>query len=199
MHHAISITGAAVLLALAPSVLAVGTATLVNSCGFNIYYAAIDGTSEGMTMLPPGGSYSEGYANPGVGTSIKVAPTDSLNDGITQFEFTWEDGKINYDISNINGNPFASAGMVLTPSMSGDPKNPTCVPVDCPAGEATCTAAYNQPDDTDTMVCNDQSNLVFTVCSGGSKTKRELENFTHPDTAVRHSHHRVHARHLPKK
>merc|ERR1712169_58988 len=53
-----------------------------------------------------------------------------------------------------------SSGMVIVPSMQNDPNNPTCVPVDCPAGEATCTAAYNAPDDTRTMVCDQDSDLV---------------------------------------
>src|SRR5271163_4291426 len=116
MHYPTSIIGAAVLLGLAPSALAVETATLVNSCGFDVYYASVATQSEAMVLLPPGGSYSEGYTEQGVGVSIKVAPTDSINGPITQFEFTWAEGWVSYDISNINGNPFATEGMVLTPS-----------------------------------------------------------------------------------
>jgi len=195
MHYPTSITGAAVLLALAPSVLATGTATVVNSCGFDIYYASVATSAEGMTLLPPGGSYSEGYTEEGVGVSIKLAPTDSLSGSITQFEFTWADGKVNYDISNINGNPFSSEGMVLSPSMAGDSNNPTCQPVVCSAGESVCLGAYNQPDDTDTMVCDQNSSLTFSVCSGAARVMKRA----HPAVAISHSHHRVNARHFPKK
>lgn len=194
MHYS-TITGAAVLLALAPCALATGVATIVNSCGFDIYYASISTSAEGMTMLPPGGAFSEGYTEEGVGVSIKMAPNDSLSGPITQFEFTWAAGKINYDISNINGNPFSSEGMVLSPSMAGDPNNPTCQPVVCAAGETVCTGAYNQPDDTATMVCDQASSLTFNVCSGAAKMLKR----TSGQVTYKHNHHRVHARQLPRK
>jgi len=200
MHYPTSITGAAVLLALAPSALALGTATLVNSCGFDVYYASVATTSEAMTLLPPGGSYSEAYTEQGVGVSIKVGPTNSITGPITQFEFTWAAGMVSYDISNINGNPFATEGMVLTPSTPSSSKYPTCLPVDCPAGPAgsTCAAAYNQPNNVATMVCDQSASLTFDVCSGAkSKFKRESEG--HPDVAITNTYQRVHARHMPKK
>lgn len=197
MHYA-TISGAAVLLALAPSALALGSATLVNSCPFDIYYAPTSGSYEGMVALSPGGSYTSGYDEQGVGVSIKVGTSSDLGGPITQFEYTWADGKINYDISNINGDPFADNGVVLTPSMSGDPNNPTCLPVNCPAGDAVCTAAYNNPTDTDTMVCSEDSSLTMTVCAGSAKVKREPEPH-HSAPELMHSHHRIHTRHFPRK
>jgi hypothetical protein len=206
MHYSKSVTGAAVLLALAPSAFALGTATLYNNCGFDIWYADISTSPEGMTMLPSGAAFSAGYSDPGVGYSIKVAPSDSINGPITQFEYTWSTDKISYDISNINGNPFAANGVVLSPSMAGDPNYPTCQVVNCPAGESVCTAAYNQPDDTDTMVCDEDSSLVMTVCTSSSaKEKREPVPEPEPvavvasPLAIMHEHQRIHARHYPKK
>lgn len=159
-------TGAAVLLAFAPSVMAMGSATVVNQCGFPIYYAAV-GQSSHAGMQEMQGSYSQQYSQPGNGYSIKLSP--SASGQVTQFEFTLgSDGKINYDLSNIDGNPFASGGMRVEPSMSGDGANPSCVAIDCPAGASTCTAAYNQPDDVRTHVCSDQADLVLTMCPGGS-------------------------------
>lgn len=159
-------TGAAVLLALAPSVMAMGSATVVNNCGFPIYYAAV-GQSQAAGMQQMQGSYSQQFSQPGNGYSIKLATSPSGD--VTQFEFTLgSDGKINYDLSNINGNPFAAGGMLVEPSMSGDSSNPSCVPISCPAGASTCTAAYNQPDDVRTHVCSDQADLVLTMCPGGS-------------------------------
>jgi len=135
------------------------------------------------------GSYSEGYGSEGTGISIKLSPNATTNGPVSQFEFTWANGKISYDLSNIDGYPFSAGGMAIVPSMQNDPNNPTCVPVDCPAGEATCTAAYNAPDDTRTMVCDQDSDLVLTMCPGGS-SKRSVS------VEGGHTHYRVHARHF---
>lgn len=178
---------AALLLTLAPSALAVGSAKVVNNCGGPVYFASVaQSVAASMERLPSSG-YSAEYSKPNVGISIKLSP--SASGSVTQFEYTWADGNINYDISNINGNPFADGGMELVPSMAGTSGYPTCQTVSCPAGESTCTAAYNQPDDTRTMVCPDASDLIMTLCPGGSSnsTKRE-EPFAH--------RHRVHARHF---
>lgn len=166
MHYS-TLSGAAALLAFAPSALAAGTATVINNCGFPIYYASV-GQSQHAGMQELQGSYSESYSKPGVGVSIKLSP--SMNGPVSQFEYTWADGKVYYDLSNIDGSPFADAGMTLVPSMMGDSSNPTCQEVDCPAGEAVCHAAYNQPDDVRTTVCNENSDLTLTMCPGGSGT-----------------------------
>jgi hypothetical protein len=158
-------TGAAMLLALAPTAMALGQATVINNCGFPIWYASV-GQSQHADMQQMQGSYSQAFGSQGNGVSIKLAP--NANDKPTQFEFTWADGKINYDLSNIDGNPFANGGMSLVPSMENDPNNPSCVPIECPAGQATCTAAYNQPDDVRTHVCSENANLILTMCPGGS-------------------------------
>jgi len=191
MYASSIISGAAALLALAPSVLALGTASVTNMCSFTIYYASIDGTAEGLTAMEPGGSFYEGYSDENVGVSIKLATNDTLSGPISQFEFTWTDSKIFYDLSNINGYPFSANGITITPSMENDPNNPTCVEVDCPAGETTCSAAYNAPDDTDTLVCDQDSSLALVVCSGSSK-KRDAH--AHPkfhSRQIRHPHGRV--------
>jgi hypothetical protein len=169
------IAGAAVLLALAPTALAMGSATVINNCGFPIYYAPV-GQSSNAGMQEMQGSYSQQYSQPGNGYSIKLSP--SMNGPVTQFEFTLgSDGKINYDLSNIDGYPFANGGMSVTPDMSGDSNNPSCVPITCSPGQSYCSAAYNQPDDVRTHVCSDQANLVLTMCPGGSSgqsaSKRE--------------------------
>ena len=159
------ISGAAVLLALAPTAMALGSASVINNCGFPIYYASV-GQSQHAEMQQMQGSYSQQYSQAGNGISIKLAP--SADGQVSQFEFTWADGKINYDLSNIDGYPFAAGGMSLVPSMQGDSANPTCVPIDCPAGNSVCSAAYHAPDDVRTHVCSDSADLVLTMCPGGS-------------------------------
>jgi len=207
-----TVSGAAVLLALASTVLSVGTAHVVNNCDFDVYYASVaQNTFPLMAKLPAGG-FSEVYSLPGVGVSIKLAKSAAENP--TQFEFTWADGKINYDISNINGNPFEEYGTSLVPSMAGDSGYPSCQAVSCPAGVSPCTAAYNQPDDTKTMVCDQASDLVMTLCTSGSslatKSTKDVEASTSVSSSAvaatttshkshKDKHGRHHARHLPQK
>lgn len=184
-------TGAAVLLASAPAIMAAGTAHVVNNCGYPVYYASV-GQSYHANMQALQGSYSEAYSQPNVGISIKLAPNATTSGPVSQFEFTWANGKIAYDLSNIDGYPFSQGGMRITPSKLNDPSNPTCTVIDCPAGASYCDAAYNLPDDVRTMVCDEDSDLTLTLCPGGA-SKRSVEKTSH----IRY---RVHARHfLPEE
>lgn len=164
MQH--SFTLAASLLTLLPTVLAAGTARVVNNCGTDVWYASVaQSVHASMQKLPPGG-YSESFSKANVGVSIKLAATQG--GAVTQFEFTWDSPTVAYDISNIDGNPFAQQGMSLVPSMVGAAGYPSCVVVDCPAGQDRCDAAYNLPDDVRTKVCPEDSDLTFTLCPGGA-------------------------------
>lgn len=176
------LTGAAVLLALAPTAMAMGQATVINNCGSDVYYAPV-GQSDHAEMLLLQGSYSQSWGSQGNGMSIKLAPSTNNRD-VTQFEFTWADGKIHYDISNIDGNPFAAGGMSLVPDMQNDPSNPTCVPINCPAGQSYCDAAYNEPDDVRTHVCDQEANLVFTLCPGGGSASSDSESTSTDSTST---------------
>jgi hypothetical protein len=203
MHYS-TLNGAAVLLALTSSAMAVGSATVINNCDFPVYYASVaQNVHAGMQLLS--GSYSEAYSKPGVGVSIKLSPSQS--GPVSQFEFTWADSSIYYDLSNIDGSPFANAGMSLVPSVGSDSAHPTCQAVTCAAGEAVCSAAYNQPDDVRTTVCSDQTSLTLTLCPGGSGSgtpststpttsspSQTSATLTAPTWA-----HRFHPRHLPKR
>lgn len=169
-----TITAAIAVLGLATSASAAGVAHVVNNCGIPVYFASV-GQSVYSAMAPlPASGYSEAYSKPNVGISIKLSP--SATGAVTQFEFTWANGNINYDISNIDGNPFAKGGMTLAPSMAGASGFPSCQVVNCPAGQSSCAAAYNQPDDVRTMVCPDASDLTMTLCPGGPM-KREVSFF----------------------
>lgn len=172
---------------MAPSVLA-GTARVVNNCGSTVYFASVAQSAHASMEPLPSSGYSESYGADNVGVSIKLSPNSS--GAVTQFEFTpMSDGSIAYDISNIDGNPFANGGMSLTPSMAGASGFPTCQTVNCPAGQSSCSAAYNNPDDVRTMVCPGASDLTMTLCPGGP-TKRE-----EPAAPAFKSHaHRMHAR-----
>jgi len=158
---------AATLLAIAPWVLAAGTAHVVNKCGSQVYFAVIGQSAHADMVALPANGYSEAFTKNNVGISIKLSP--SVAGAVTQFEYTWVAGNsVAYDISNIDGNPFSAGGMSLVPSMEGAEGFPSCVTVDCPAGQDRCDAAYNLPDDVRTMVCPENSDLTFTLCPGGA-------------------------------
>lgn len=165
MRH--SSTIAASLLALAPSVLAAGTARVVNNCGSQVYFASVGQSAHSDMAALPASGYSEAFSKDGVGISIKLS--SSIDGAVTQFEYTWVSGNsVAYDISNIDGNPFSAGGMSLVPSMEGAEGFPSCVTVNCPAGQDRCDAAYNLPDDVRTKVCPENSDLTFTLCPGGA-------------------------------
>jgi hypothetical protein len=65
MHTSIISGVAVLLLALAPSALAVGSASVTNMCSFPVYYASIAGQPAPMQAMPPGGSMSQAYSLPG--------------------------------------------------------------------------------------------------------------------------------------
>ena len=199
--HSTTISGAAVLLALAPAALAIGSASVTNNCAYSIYYASISGTAEGLTEMAPGGSMTESFGTEDVGTSIKLSLNNTLSTSISQFEFTWSGDSIFYDLSNINGDPsspegypFASGGVTITPSVPSSSADPTCVPVVCPAGTVVCTAAYNAPDDPKTLVCPSTASLSMVLCSDGSSSSWKRDAHTHPNShtrQIRHPHGRV--------
>ena len=160
----------AALIAASSAVVSAGSAIVNNHCAQPVYLWSVSDYADGeMHTIAPGGSYSEPYrtAKNGGGVSIKMAKVDNLwgVDGvqpdINQFEYTLA-GNIWYDISNINGNPFYTGGLTLTPS------DPSCPSKVCPAQQKDCQDAYNIPtDDHATAACSAESNLVFSLCADG--------------------------------
>lgn len=116
----------------------------------------------GVTNQAVAASYSEPMAN-GPGVSIKVSTTPG--GPVVQFEYTYSGGKVYYDTSNIDANPFAQQGTSLVPSTPPSTSYPSCVTIDCPPGKS-CAAAYNQPNDVATHVCAPEADITFTVCTG---------------------------------
>lgn len=158
-----NIIAAAALLAAAPLVNAAGKAIVQNECSFPVYLWSVAASSGPMVSVPAGTNYSEAYRinTNGGGVSIKIAAEKDQNAGVTQFEYTFTDPTIWYDISNINGYPFEAWGVTLTPTDSN------CPIKDCEAGVELCTNAYNvYNDDAATAACGDAADLVLVLCSG---------------------------------
>jgi hypothetical protein len=166
-----------ILLGTITPALAVGRAHVVSNCGFPVWYASVvQDVDVPLTPLPARG-FTQVYSLDGVGVSIKLAP--SPGGPVTQFEYTWANGMINYDLSNIDGNPLAAGGMTLVPSTTNTTDFPTCNKVEClPCTNSSepcyCDGAYNHPDDVRTLVCSENTDLTMTLCSHFS-TKRSLD------------------------
>lgn len=185
-----TMSGAAVLLALVPAVMGLGAASVQNNCGVPVYYKVVSTEAEQWAELPSGG-ISEPYSDQGQGFSIKLATSASDSAPVSQFEYTWSSDYIAYDLSNINGYPFADGGITVTPSDGSSSSYPTCVSIDCPAGDSVCSAAYNQPNDTDTLVCGEDTSITMVLCPSGSM-KREEHVLEHVHSRkIRHPHGRI--------
>ena len=156
------------LLSQTHSATSAGTAHVISNCEVPVWYAVVGSTFDAQMALLPDVGLHQPYEHPGVGVSIKLAPNDSS--AVTQFEYTWKDGRVSYDISHIDGNPFAVSGEVLVPSVRPSPDFPTCKTVECsPCASSNalcyCDAAYNRPDDVRTQVCDEHVDLTMTLCS----------------------------------
>ncbi|KAL9067456.1 MAG: hypothetical protein Q9161_006888 [Pseudevernia consocians] len=120
-----------------------GQATIVNKCTFPTYlyvckqHPATCGAN--VTLAANTGTYSEPYAPASDGGhSMKISVTEGSGD-ILQFEYTNEgDGKVSYDLSEVNGNPFGTWGFTLTNTTTDS----HCAP---PA--TSCPAIFTDPTD----------------------------------------------------
>ena len=116
------------------------------------------------------------------GAAVKILTDDAWHlkawDGeVLQFEYDWNsvDHKTWYDISNINGAPFAQHGVWLTPDMHNPPGFDVCVETGCVPGgndENGCPGVYFLPDQEKTHSCPETANFVLDMCTGGGKVSR---------------------------
>lgn len=172
MYSKSAIVAAAAMASLAPAAFAqndtgggggAGNAIINNHCSDDIYVWSIDATAHAKQhIIASGESYSEPYRiNPnGGGISLKMSLNEE-HDEISQFEYTLVDPKVFYDLSNVDGYPFAEGGISIEPSDS------SCTTISCDAGEPNCKEAYNEPyDDWATHGCSSDTDLVLELCPG---------------------------------
>ncbi len=101
-----------------------GSASVLNSCPFEVYIYVCDQSSCGgiINVGPNGGTYSAPYigtVNDGV--SIKIGTeSGEVEKPILQLEYTISDGLVYFDLSEVNGNPFGVYGFSLTDSAGMD-------------------------------------------------------------------------------
>ena len=143
----------------------VGCAIVNNLCSFPVYYDNVPqqgfGTDE-MGVIPAGGSYTVEYDAPQIGHSIKLSIVPNDLSDILQFEYCQTmDGHVDYDVSQVNGNPFGPYGFSLD-SESG------CPMVRCESPVDGCTGIYSQPiyDVNPNYYCPLSFDTGVTLCSG---------------------------------
>ena len=135
-----------------------GSATVTNSCGFEVYVYVCDQSScGGVTNVGPnGGTFSTPYTstlNDGVSIKIGTAPGE-VEKPITQLEYTVTSNLVYFDLSDINGNPFGNYGFTLTDT---DGLSVHCAP------PGNCPFVY-QPGDSD----DGNMGTIYTINPAGS-------------------------------
>ncbi|KAK2763763.1 hypothetical protein FQN54_009380 [Arachnomyces sp. PD_36] len=171
MYSKSAIFAATAMASLAPTVYAensgTGNAIINNKCSHDIYLWSIGSSADAeQHTIASGETFSENYrtTSNGGGVSLKMSLTES-QDEVSQFEYTIVEPQVFYDLSNINGYPFAEGGITIEPSDS------SCPSISCEAGEPNCKEAYNQPyDDWATKGCDCSSDLVLNLCASGSSS-----------------------------
>ena len=170
---------AAAILASASYVQASSQLAIKNACDHPIYIykrQGADATGDKITKQP-GESLKAGCEGEAVNYMILAKDSnDPCGPGspCTQLEYSEKD-MLYYDVSNINGNPFAEKGMSLISSEA------SCPDVQCKPGQETCQDAYNQPNDVRTLTCTTGCTITMETCKGDQESGG---NDSKPNTPV---------------
>lgn len=147
---------------MASTALAYGSMSVLNHCNYNVYYNNTPADGYGLNWehgtMSPNGNYQQTYyplSGEG-GWSIKMSLVDGEWDSnIFQLEYNIgiNDGKLWYDLSNVNGHPFGTNWLF--------------------EGEGDCqpkqTAYQYDVDDANGMQagCDSANSVTVTLCEGG--------------------------------
>jgi hypothetical protein len=131
---------------------------ITNNMEQTVYLWSVSDVSSEMYTLNNGESYSENWrTNPnGGGISIKMSFTSEQTD-VLQYEYTYEDPIIWWDLSCINmddSSEFSTMGFAVTSEDS------SCESATCAPGDFACAAAYLFPDDNDATHACASSDLL---------------------------------------
>ena len=147
----------------------VGKASVLNKCPFETYvYVCGQGHGSSppsctaiQTLAAGSGTYSETYISfVGDGRSIKVGRTGGEGaKPILQLEYTNAGSYVNYDVSDVNGNPFGSAGgFTLTTSDA------SCFHAKCPPPSTSCPGLFTDPTNGTPHDCGLSNDIGVTLC-----------------------------------
>lgn len=139
-----------------PSVLAVGTVYVANTCSYDVFLWSVGSNVGPKTLLHQYDLYSEQYHydNKTGGISIKITTKDNgLYDASPQLNLAYAldvaNRTIYYDISDVFGDPFSGETVVLVGKEG-------CPAIIWPDGIP--------PAGTQTQACSDDTDLYLTFC-----------------------------------
>jgi hypothetical protein len=144
--------------------------TIENHCGRPAYIHSTGNQDGDINVLSPGGAswtepmYSKTVDDVLAGPSIKVSDVSDVSGNITQLEYFWDEAlnTVWYDLSLINGSPFASESIVLRSDWPEIIK-PYCVPIVC-NGTGPCYDAYRSDHQKEGTHDCPHSNLFMALC-----------------------------------
>ncbi|KAL8743401.1 MAG: hypothetical protein Q9190_004235 [Brigantiaea leucoxantha] len=145
---------------------ALGHAKVRNQCNFPVYlyvcgqHPAV--CTQERKLAANSGAFSEQYSKINNGRSIKIGRrSGEVQKPILQFEYTHtDDGRVAYDVSDVNGNPFQSEGFTVTSSSSTCPTK-KCGP---PVSHANCPYLFTKPKNGQVLYCGVKQDIGVTLC-----------------------------------
>lgn len=143
--------------AILPFAHAIGNAVILNNCtGTTIYVWSVSSSIDNAQTVDSGESYSEQFRHDDkTGITLRIT---AVSDGIynnapeTDYAYTLDDNNetVWYDISDVNGDPFANYSVALVPA------NGAC--------ERFVWAGGIPPEGIHTASCNADGDVQLTLC-----------------------------------
>ncbi|KAI4212990.1 MAG: hypothetical protein LQ351_004334 [Letrouitia transgressa] len=148
---------------------ALGKANVRNNCNFPVYLYVCGQHPATCTaerkIAANTGTFSETYSTINNGRSIKIGRRPGeVQKPILQFEYTHtNDGRVAYDVSNVDGNPFASEGFSLTSTSAQCPQK-HCGP---PVNHNNCPYLFTKPKNGKVLYCGQGQSIGVSLCNRG--------------------------------
>ncbi|RAO72016.1 uncharacterized protein BHQ10_008028 [Talaromyces amestolkiae] len=138
-----------------PLVHAIGNAIVTNYCQSTIYVWSVGSSTTDYQSVASNQSYTEQYRNDPVsgGITLKVtAVADGIYNGAPELDYGYnlDNDTVWYDISDVNGDPFAGSSVALVPSIG------TC--------RSFIWADGISPSGINTAPCSSDGDLQLTFC-----------------------------------
>ncbi|KAL0938555.1 Bys1 family protein [Colletotrichum truncatum] len=145
------------VLAAATPIAALGKATVVNNCAYEVSLWSVgSGVASAGQLAAGGGAYSETFYRDPVtgGKALKITlARDGLFTGAAQLNFAYnlDGGQVWYDLSTVFGDAFRGAKLVVASRQT------TCPAIVWPQGVS--------PGGSQVKVCTSEQDVVLTLCS----------------------------------
>lgn len=148
----------------------------VNRCSSTVYCAIVKGCPQGQICagaswrsIGPGQSISSSSNEWSDNTGMTIMCGRSNNPSkVSQVEWTSRnvDGKVHFDLSNVDGAVFANEGMTMYVDQPRTNSLPTCYGAVCSPGQIPCPYIYNvdYEDKRGMRACSQSVNVQWHMC-----------------------------------